>query len=366
MKNILIIDDSALMRRVLADAVNSDDRFKVTGVAKDGIEALELLSANQYDGILLDINMPNMNGLEFLEFLGRRGKKEKVLIVSTDSVEGADVTIRALELGALDFIQKPSSSQEINKSAYRKELIEHIVAITSEMVDEQTDKPPDMKISEMGTSGRCAKETSKKITKKQAFVNSDEKCKRVVAIASSTGGPAVLREIIPSISSALKAPIVIVQHMPKGFTRSFADRLNSTSTIEVVEASDGQLIKDGVCYIAEGGKHLKVNQSAKDASIIYTDEPAREGVKPCANYMFESLADSEYDEVLCIVLTGMGQDGMEGITNLSKKKRCHVIIQKPESCTVYGMPRAVNRAGLVDEILDIDEIADRINELIGS
>lgn len=374
MKNILIIDDSALMRRVLTDAVNSDDRFKVTGVAKDGIEALELLSVNKYDGILLDINMPNMNGLEFLEFLQRKGRKEKILIVSTDSVEGADVTIKALELGALDFIQKPTSSREINKSAYRSELIEHICAITGEFTASKVE--PKKSVSE-GQAGQaveqsdshrslCQLKTKTSVKRTEHAFKSGGEHKRIVAIASSTGGPAILRQIIPGLSKDLNAPVVIVQHMPKGFTRSFADRLNSTSDITVVEAEEGQVIKKGVCYLARGGMHLKHTQGKSGASWVYTDEPAREGVKPCANYMFESLMESGYDEILCIVLTGMGQDGMEGIANLCERKKCHIMIQEPESCTVYGMPRAVNKAGLVDEILDVDKIAPRINELINS
>jgi len=358
MKNILIIDDSALMRRVLTDAVNSDDRFKVTGVAKDGLEALELLSVNKYDGILLDINMPNMNGLEFLEFLHRKGRNENILVVSTDSVEGADVTIKALELGALDFIQKPTSSREISKSAYKKELINHICAITGELVADKLDELPTETV-------HSAKPVSEKAESRagHAFESGGDH-KRIVAIASSTGGPAILRQIIPGLSDSLKAPVVIVQHMPKGFTRSFADRLNSTSSIAVVEASDGQILKNGVCYLAQGGKHLNIKQDGSSASFVFTDEPAREGVKPCANYMYESLIEAGYDEILCIVLTGMGQDGLDGISKLSKKKKCHIMIQEPQSCTVYGMPRAVNRAGLVDEILDVDKIAPRINELI--
>lgn len=349
MKNILVIDDSALMRRVLSDTVNSDDQLNVTGIAKDGLEALELLKTNTYDCILLDINMPNMNGIEFLEFLKRTRKKEKVLVVSTDTVEGADVTIRALELGAIDFIKKPNTAYEVNKAKYRAELINRIHAIVD------------------GEDKRLSEETKastdlKSITRFNGKVIRNGR--KIVVIASSTGGPAVLRQVIPGISEKINAPIVIVQHMPKGFTKSFADRLDNISSIPVQEAEENY-IDVGKVYVAQGGRHLKYKQHGNMGMFVYSDEPTREGVRPSANYMYESLIDSDFEEIICLVLTGMGQDGYEGIRQLSEKKKCKILIQSPKTCTVYGMPRAIERAGLADEILDIDKIAARINELVG-
>lgn len=341
MKDILIIDDSALMRSVLTDIVQSDNDFKVSGIAKDGLEALELLANNKYDGILLDINMPHMNGIEFLEFLKKHERKENILVVSTDTVEGAEVTIKALELGAFDFLRKPDVAIEMKASEYKKELLDKVRAMT-----DKKDK----------SESKRATITKAKATQKGL--------KRIVVIASSTGGPAVLRNVIPGIDKNSKVPILIVQHMPQGFTKSFADRLSSMSTVSVIEADNEQLIEPGNIYIARGGRHLKYQPKGKWGSLVYGDEPPREGVKPCANYLFESLMDSDYDEIICIVLTGMGQDGTEGIYKLSQTKNCRVIIQDPESCVVYGMPKAINNKGLVNEVLGIDEMANRINELI--
>lgn len=189
------------------------------------------------------------------------------------------------------------------------------------------------------------------------------KKKKIVVIASSTGGPAVLRNIVPAISKDISIPVIIVQHMPKGFTKSFADRLDSDSEISVHEAEDGQLVERGNVYLARGGMHIKLRSKGEWGVLEYTDEPPREGVKPCANYLYESLIDSDYDEIICVVLTGMGQDGCEGIYNLSQKKNCRVIIQSEATCTIYGMPKAVHNKGLEDEVLDADKIAARINEL---
>ncbi len=340
MKNILIVDDSALMRSVLSDIVKSDNEFTVSGIAKDGLEAFELLSKNKYDGILLDINMPHMNGLEFLECLKKKGRKENVIVVSTDTVEGAEVTIKALELGAFDFFQKPDKAANMNTSEYRKELIAKIKAMVGE----------EEKVLRVATI------KEKKSLKKGA--------KRIVVIASSTGGPAVLRSVIPEVEKNTNVPILIVQHMPQGFTKSFADRLCSMSAVSVLEAEDEQLIEPGNVYVAKGGMHLKYKAADKWGSLIYSDEPPREGVKPCANYLFESLIESDYDEIVCVVLTGMGQDGCDGICKLSEKKNCYVIIQEPDSCVVYGMPKAINNKGLVNETVSLEDMANRINELM--
>lgn len=188
---------------------------------------------------------------------------------------------------------------------------------------------------------------------------------KIIAIASSTGGPKALQAVITKLPARLNAPIVIVQHMPPGFTASLAERLDMLSELKVKEAEDGDALTAGSVYIAKGGKHLNIRQSGSRHVIYYTDEPNREGVKPCANYMYESLAESRYSEVVCVVMTGMGADGTKGITYLKKQKKIHVIAQDEESCVVYGMPRNIVNAGLSNQVVPLERIAQEIITNVG-
>ena len=189
--------------------------------------------------------------------------------------------------------------------------------------------------------------------------------KKVVAIASSTGGPKALQEVIPLLPKSLKAPVLIVQHMPAGFTAALADRLDNLSPMKVCEAREGDILEDGQVYMAKGGCHMNVVRQAGRHVIHYTDEPPREGVRPCANYMYEALADSSYEEVVCVVMTGMGADGTAGIKKLSESKKITVISQDEETCTVYGMPRSVVNAGLSNREVPLAQIANEIIKNVG-
>lgn len=189
--------------------------------------------------------------------------------------------------------------------------------------------------------------------------------KKVVAIASSTGGPKALQSLIPKLPGNLNAPVLIVQHMPAGFTEALANRLNTLSDLQVKEAAEGDVLQKGVVYLARGGRHMNVIAQAGKQIIHYTDDAPREGVRPCANYMYESLTDSVYGEVVCVVLTGMGADGTEGIKNLKMKKKVTVIAQNEETCTVYGMPRSIVLAGFAEKVLPLEQIANEITKNVG-
>ncbi len=189
--------------------------------------------------------------------------------------------------------------------------------------------------------------------------------RKIVAIASSTGGPKALQGLIPLLPANLNAPVLIVQHMPAGFTEALAARLNTLSPLAVKEAADGDVIKQGQVYLARGGRHMKAVRSGARHVIRYSDEPPREGVRPCANYMYESLATCNYDEIVCAVLTGMGADGTAGIKNLKEKKRVKVFAQSEESSTVYGMPKAIVTAGLSGKGISLERIAQEIIRNVG-
>lgn len=355
MKNILVVDDSALMRRVLCDIIDSDERFHVQDRATNGLEALDLLTKKTYDAVILDVNMPRMNGLELLGELQRRKISARVMMVSTDTCEGAKTTLDALELGALDFVHKPGTAMDCRTDDFKERLIRTLSAVVDSRL--QAFSKPVFSREAVKPSGKMVE----LVSRRSAAVPGN----KIVALASSTGGPKALQSVIPRLPKNLKAPVVIVQHMPVGFTASLAERLNSLSEIRVKEAAEGDVLEAGVVYIAMGGKHLNVVSDAGKYTIHYSDEPNREGVKPCANYMYESLRESKFDQVVCVVMTGMGADGTKGIINLKEKKKLHVIAQEAETCAVYGMPRSVVNAGLADQVVPLEQIAQEIIMNVG-
>ena len=350
-KKILIVDDSALMRRVMCDIIDSDGRFQVVARAANGIEALDLLSKNQYDAVVLDINMPQMNGMELLEELRKRKIPVNVIVASTDTKEGAKTTLDALELGALDFIHKPDSAVDCREDAFKDRLLR--------ILDMAANSPlPKFETKPKAADSQVVASKLAELAKRSSAKSSGSK---IVAIASSTGGPKALQSVIPQLPAELNAPVVLVQHMPKGFTASLAERLNELSNVTVKEAAEGDELQAGTVYIAKGGMHMNVvTHPAGKYTIHYSDEPSREGVKPCANYMYESLAKSNFDKIVCVVMTGMGADGTAGIKNLKPHKNIHVITQNKETCTVYGMPKSAETAGLSDQVVALDEIAQEI------
>ncbi len=368
-KKILVVDDSSLMRRVASDIINSDNRYHVEGAARDGQEALELIRKNQFDAVVLDVNMPKMNGLDLLRELQRERINVRVLMFSSTTGEGTKETIEALELGAIDFIQKPDSLMAVKEEKFKTKFLD-LLAITAKAslvggVGTFTQKPSgDNKTAPRSASSFARVSSSEKaitLRKSTGRVSGD----KVIAIACSTGGPKALQKVVPLLPSNINAPVLLVQHMPAGFTKSLAERLDSLSKVHVKEAVDGELIKKGTVYIAEGGKHMKVSRSGNGMKIYYSDEPAREGVKPAANYMYESLIDSPYAEICCVVLTGMGADGTAGIKNLEGKKNIYVIAQDEATSAVYGMPKAIALTGLVNEIVSLEKVADAIERSVG-
>ena len=355
-KKILVVDDSALMRRVLCDIISSDDSFEVAGRAINGLEALELVKKNTYDAIVLDVNMPKMNGLQFLAELKKEGLPQRVMMASTDTKEGAQTTMDALELGALDFVHKPDQAYACKEGDFTKDFLRTLrgVAYSRLPVFEDKARERQRRSDTQHLIGLLSRSPSKITGSK------------IVAIASSTGGPRALSAVIPYLPENLDAPVVLVQHMPKGFTTTLAQRLNSTSKIAVCEAAEGQVLEKGHVYIAAGGMHMNIVPTQTGSyKIHYSDEPLREGVKPCANYMFESLINSRFDHIVCCVLTGMGADGTEGIRNLKAKRKTYVISQDEATSTIYGMPKSVYNAGLSDQVVGLDKVAEEISMRIG-
>lgn len=363
-KNILIIDDSALMRRVLSDIINSVSDYQVTGLAVNGLEGLDCLIKNSYDAVVLDINMPKMNGLELMEQIKKHRIRTNVVIVSTVAKEGAYETIRALELGAFDFVTKPESFYETKSDSFRAKLLQTIhYATRSTKLEKNNDFSNSIHKNRTDRASDTVLERKTKEVRKPK--RSPVKNNKLIALACSTGGPKALQSVIPQLPKNLNAPLLIVQHMPAGFTRSLAERLDELSELEVKEAEAGDVLEKGKVYIAKGGNHMRIQHQGSRAIISLDNDPPRSGLRPCADFMYDSLCDSAYDEIVCVVLTGMGSDGTKGISKLNETKNIYVIAQDMETSTVYGMPKAIAKAGIVDEVLPLEEIKTAITNYVG-
>ncbi len=376
-KNILIVDDSALMRRLISDIIKSDNRFDVEDLATNGLEALDLIVKNRlrYDAVILDINMPKMNGLELLEQLQKNKINITVIVVSTLAKEGARETIIAMERGAFDFVTKPENYLDAKNDRFKQRLLS-ILCVATKLVYDVSDETIESDKNSRETGRLSQTERRQSITTRpqpklfgphKSLTGSKIGKKKLIALACSTGGPKSLQSVIPLIPEDIDAPIVIVQHMPKGFTNSLAARLDELSRVRVKEAQDGDMLQKGYAYIAPGGCQLRIEKRSGSSNfcIKITDEPARDGLKPCANIMYESLVGSEYDEVTCVVLTGMGADGTIGIGTLSEKNNVYVIAQDEATSVVYGMPKSVAEAKLVDEVKPLEKVAEAILKNVG-
>lgn len=351
MKKVLVVDDSALMRRVVSDIINKTSEYKCEYIAKNGAEALDVIKQyGDVDIVLCDIHMPVMDGISFLQELRKDDIRVPVIIMS--STDDASKTMDAFEYGALDLIKKPDRVFFRADDSFEKLIIasfDELVGVNHSIVIndiEQEVKKPEPIIAENVNKSRT-------------------KENKLIALVCSTGGPKALQSVIPKLPANIDAPIVMVQHMPEGFTESLACRLDDLSEVTVKEAVDGETIKKGTVYIAKGGKHLVLKKNGSNVCIGLDDSPAIVGLKPCGNLMYYSLEELDYDEIICVVLTGMGADGTKGISRLADSKKVYIIAQDQASSTVYGMPKAIAETGLVDVICDLNKVAEEIVKKVG-
>ena len=360
-KKILIIDDSALMRRVMSDIIESDNKLKVVDTACNGIEGLEYLRSHiRYDLVIVDINMPRMDGVEFLEKAGQLHVATKYLVVSSIASKSTKETIQALELGAFDFVRKPQAYIGSQKNDFAKILLTKIHCAVGDLV------PRNSKTDVWGGLRTLSERrlTMEKVEKKRHPIKNEKG--KLVFIACSTGGPKSLQKVIPLLPQNFPYPVVVVQHMPVGFTNSLANRLNELSHIQVKEVEDGELLKNGCVYLAKGGHQcMLVKSGTNQYCFKLTKDAPRNGLRPCADIFMESLVQTTFSEIICAVLTGMGDDGSNGLIKLQEQKNVSVISQNEETCVVYGMPRAVVATGLVDEVVALDKVAGAIIKKAG-
>ncbi len=334
---VLVVDDSATVRALLSRRLNADPAVEVVGTASDGLEALERIAELRPDVVTLDIEMPRLDGLGTLKRIMQLFPMP-VVMVSSQTRDGADATLQALELGAVDFIEK-ASFRELGAPDAMADAVSQKVrnAATARLVASPTAEPPPLRPVPTVEAGR-------------------RWLGKTVLIGSSTGGPPALRRLLERLPADIDVPILLVQHMPPGFTRSLADRLDKLCSLRVEEASEGARLEPGKALLAPGGRHMKLRRSG---TISLSDGPPECGVRPSVNVTMESLVAVAGDQVVAAVLTGMGNDGTRG-AGLIKQAGGHVIAEAESSCVVYGMPRAVVDAGFADELLPLDKIADAI------
>ncbi len=363
---VMVVDDTIVYRKIVSDVLSSMPNVEVVGTASNGKIALTKISTLKPDLITLDIEMPTMNGLEVLAHMQNQAPDVGAIMLSTMTHEGGEMTIKALELGAFDFLPKPQFGSMAENIVELKRLLAPMLKAfdrRQEIKNILRGKP-----SEKGNL-HAAKPAKKPVAKppdisyrmKKISVRSRRTRSEIVAIGISTGGPNALATMIPEIPKDIGVPILIVQHMPPIFTQSLAKSLSTKSDLSIREAMDGEVLTPNTVYIAPGGKQMKVVASADGRNRILriTDDPPENSCRPSADYLFRSVAEHYVGRATGVIMTGMGSDGTKGI-QLMKNNGSFIIAQDEASCTVFGMPKETVEAGLADIIAPLESIAREI------
>jgi two-component system chemotaxis response regulator CheB len=344
---VLVVDDSAFMRKMISTILAGSPDIELLGTARNGQEAIEKVTHIRPDVVTMDIEMPVLDGLQALGYIMSECPTRVIMLTGADSEHG-DLTMTAFQYGAVDFIQKPSGNISLDMEKIKDDLIKKVLAAAR------------VEVHKLGF-------IEEKVIKKEKIVSPVRtKVKKIIVIGSSTGGPRALQQVIPLFPSNLQVPVLVVQHMPAGFTKSLAERLNSQSKLKVREAAEGDIIQAGTVLIAPGDFHMVVRQQKIDGElrevIGLTKGDKVQGVRPSVDVLLESVAPIYKENSVGVILTGMGSDGSDGIKKL-KLAGGKVIAEDESTCVVYGMPRSVIEQNLVDYILPIDKIAQGITEI---
>ncbi len=362
--NALVVDDSALMRKVVSDILREDPEIKVVATARNGLEAVEKVERFKPDVVTLDIEMPVLDGLHALGYIMSECPTPVVMLTAVDS-KSAESTLNAFEYGAVDFIQKPSGNISLNISDIALEIRKKVKMASKVDLKKLGFMEEHVKKSRENEG----KDLPIKQRKRSIQKNKHHASNKIIAIASSTGGPRALEQVIPKLPGNLKVPVVIVQHMPAGFTASLAQRLNVQSEITVTEAKEGDILQPGHVYLAPGNYHMKIVSDEKGGifheMVSLNQEPREQGVRPCANILFRSLVPIYGSNIIAVVLTGMGADGAEGIEEI-KNAGGKAIAEDERSCVVYGMPKAIVQRGLADMTVPLEKVSDEIVRILNA
>lgn len=345
---VLIVDDSSLIRRVLGDALSEDPDIEVAGTAANGSIALSNIPQVNPDLVTLDVEMPGMNGLETLAEIRKLYPKLPVIMFSTLTERGAAITLDALALGATDYVTKPSNtgSLEASLNQIRQQLIPRVKALC---------RPRKEAPAESLRYG-----VARSVAPRQATENPVE----VLAIGTSTGGPNALAELIPELPKNFPVPVVIVQHMPPLFTRLLAARLDAKSSLSIREGEPGKILTPGEAWIAPGGYHMTVERQGTSVRLATNQNPPENSCRPAVDPLFRSVSAVFGGNVLAVVLTGMGNDGVSGAQNV-RERGGQVYVQDEASSVVWGMPGQVAAAGLADGVFPLRSMAAEIVKRVG-
>lgn len=361
---IIVVDDSAFMRKAISDMIESESNFEVVAKFRDGRELVEKIDKYNPDLITLDVHMRDLDGLATLKELKRLGKNYPVLMVSSATTEGSELTLECLDNGAISFITKPSGSISLDIIKVQGNLIEEIKSITSNVNPRKKTINIDNKISYKSNndvifnSSAAMKHTN--VKRDNVVLTTRNKKIDAVVIGASTGGPKALQEVLTKLPENLGVPVFVVQHMPEGFTKVFAERLDKACKMRVVEASEGMKISKDTIYIAKGGQHMTVGSN----NIIHlNEEPPIWGVRPAVDKLFNSAIKVYGGNLISTILTGMGRDGAEGTSNI-KDSGGITISEDKSTCTIYGMPKAAFETGKVDLVIPLNEIASNIIRIV--
>lgn len=345
---VLVVDDTAIYRKIVSEILREVDGIEVVGTAINGRLALDKIAELKPDLVTLDLEMPQLSGVEVLKHLRQEESPVGVLMLSAFTSTGAAATTEALRLGAFDFVLKPSSeSLHESLDQLRKRLLDRVSAFAqSRNLTLSSSKPVVVGPKPLAPVSRIV-------------AASHGERPEIIVLGISTGGPEALAKVIPSLPADLPAPMFIVQHMPPMFTKSLADDLNTRSKLQVAEARDGQLARPGDCLVAPGGKQMKIERTELGPVVRITDDPPENSCRPAVDYLFRSAAHHYGVRVLGIIMTGMGSDGTLGC-RLLKRHGAPILAQDKESCVVFGMPSIVIADGLADRVVPLNEMADQI------
>ena len=347
------------MRKLIAEILNEDEQIEVVGFARNGTDGLLKIKTLKPDVISLDIEMPVMDGITTLKEI-MRDIPTPVVMLSGTNRSGVELVMECMKLGAVNFIEKPSGvfSQDLHR--IKREMVQKIKEAAT------------VNINVLNRAGSLKKSVSSSVyskeqtTGKDSLVNySGNSWPKMICIGASTGGPRALYTVLPLLNGNIEAPILIVQHMPQGFTKSFAGRLNELSNITVKEAVDGELIRNGTAYLAPGGSHLRVLYQSGVMVARVEKTPPMNGHRPSVDVLFNSVSElPQIYECVAVLMTGMGSDGTKGIMNIGKRKKSILIAESEETCVVFGMPKSAIATGRVDQIIPLYNIAEALNEIV--
>lgn len=356
---VLVVDDSAFMRKLITELISEDPEFEVIATAKNGKEAVDLTERLRPDVITMDVEMPVMNGIEALQAIMAKCPTP-VIMLSSLTASGSEYTILALEYGAVDFLQKPSGSISVDLYKVKEALLSKLHIALNAKVRKGTRIPP---VGAIKPNAALQTAQQKPVGDHGGTAGG---FRHLVAIGTSTGGPKALQNVLPALPKDYPAPILIVQHMPPNFTRSLAQRLNLLSNIRVLEAEQGMPVERGTAYIAPGDWHLRLTRKGASSYVIQlTKEDPRNGHRPSVDVLFESLEEMKELTRHLVILTGMGGDGARAMKRLRAAGAATTIAESEETCVVYGMPKVAVELQAAMHVLPLYDIPRKLIECVG-